>query len=258
MKRILIAGFIFCLTCQSLTATASVLPDNTYTRKPYIGAGAGAMLYRVGGNNYLGTGEGWPDDAYINNGASNEPYGFIAAGYSWQREENWFPSYSLGLRYMYASATTMSGYITQYSLPEFQNYNFSYDVQLLSLSAIAKADLYRWHNLMPYILVGAGIANYSTSNYSEQALSNVTPRVSPGFGGNSGNNFTYQFGIGIDYAIQENLLINLEYDYMNYGTVQTGKGVNYATLTGTNYDNESLKNNLTATALFLGLTYSIG
>jgi len=59
------------------------------------------MFYRVSGDNFLGTGEGWPDDHYTREAISDQPFGFVAAGYSWQRQNNWLPSYSLGVRCMY-------------------------------------------------------------------------------------------------------------------------------------------------------------
>ncbi len=255
MKRIFATAFVICVSCQSLAAIPPSSLATSSSKKFYLGIGAGDMFYRVSGDNYLGTGTGWPNDHYSNNGISSQPYGFLAAGYTWQRPENWLPNYSLGLRYTYVSAASVSGSIDQYSLPAFNNYHYSYDLQIVSLLAIFKADLYRWHHIMPYVLLGAGVADCSTSDYSEQALINVTPRVNPGFENNSSNNFAYQLGVGIDYAIQENLLVNIEYSYLNDGTIHTGNGTNYVTATGTNYDNESLKNKITATTLLLGLTY---
>lgn len=247
MKWIITASCLL-YSCSSLVLASP---------KMYVGAGAGNMFYNTNGNNYLSTGASWPDDQYITTSASNQPYGFIAAGYAWQRDEDWLPEYDVGLRYMYVADTTLSGYINQYSLPGFRNYNFSYDVQILNLMAVLKTDIYRWQRWRPYIIVGAGIASYGTSNYSESALSGVTPRVSPAFSVDSGNNFAYQLGLGIDYAIWGQFSVGLECDYFNFGTVSTGKGTNYATLTDTNYDNEALKNPLWATTLLLSVTYHI-
>lgn len=255
MKRIFIAGFMLWFSFPSLAGTASFFPITAETPKFYFGVGLGKMFYNLSEDNRIGTGSGWPDDYYGTHSISNELYGFLAAGYEWERQETWFPNYSLGLRYMYASSALISGYIEQYSLPEFQNYRFSYNVQILNLLGVFKVDLYRFHNFMPYILLGAGVASYYASDYKEYALSTVTPRVSPGFGSHSGNNFAYELGVGIDYALRENLTMNIEYDYMNNGTVKTGNGADYSTLTGTNYDNESLENKITASTLFVGLTY---
>ncbi len=254
MKRIFAAGFFICMSCQSFAAASFTLPSKNF----YLGVGAGGMFYKTSGNNYLNTGPGWPNDYYSTNGVSSQPYGLLAAGYTWQRKKTWLPNYSLGLRYMFASNASISGNINQYSLPAFKNYHYSYDVQTLTVLAILKADIYRWNNLMPYIMAGAGVVNYSTPNYSEQALVGVTPRVSPAFGGVGGNNFAYQLAVGLDYALRQNVLVNIEYDYNNYGTIRTGKGANYVTATGANFDNESLKNKLSATSLFLGVSFYVG
>ncbi|MHB1221777.1 MAG: outer membrane protein [Gammaproteobacteria bacterium] len=257
MKRIFAASAILFLSGSSLAA-ASISSSTMQPKGFYLGGGVGDTFNKISGSSYLDTGAGWPDDHYANQSISDEFYGFLVAGYTWQRSENWLPSYSVGLRYMYVPSAEISGYVDQYSLPDFRNYNYSYDVQLLNILAILKVDLYRWQHFMPYVLVGAGVTTFTTTDYSEQALDDVTPRVSPGFGDGSGNNFAYQAGIGIDYEVNQNLVLNLEYDYINYGWVNTGKGANYSTLTDTNYDNESIKSKLSATTLFLGMTYYIG
>jgi opacity protein-like surface antigen len=255
MKRILTLCCLFTLSTQLWAARTYFPIETADPPNLYVGAGVGESFYRVQGNNSLGTGAGWPDDKYVSDGISNEPYGFIAAGYTWMLSDAWLPSYSLGLRYMYVAPATISGHIDQFSLPGFTNYNYSYDVQLLNLLAVFKLDLYRWYDTMPYIMLGAGVTNVSTSDYTETATSGVTPRVSPNFGSNSANNFAYQVGVGIDYVMRNNLWLNFEVNYIDYGTIYTGKGANYSTLTGTNYDNESLKNTIAATTVFVGLTY---
>ena len=255
MKRILLACLLSCVFNSGWAVTQSKSTLYPSGKKFYINAGLGDMFTRVEGDNYLGTGTGWPDDHYSVNGSSDQPYGFVGAGYTWDRASTWLPSYSFGFRFMYVSAATISGSIDQYSLPGFRNYNYTYDTSLVNLLGIYKLDLVRWHSLMPYLTLGAGVANYTTTNYRESATANVTPRVSPGFADGSGYNFTYQFGAGIDFAVRKDISINAEFNYADYGTIYTGKGANYATRTGTNYDNESLRNRLAATSVFLGLTY---
>lgn len=254
MKRILVSCLILCICSHSMAAKYQRSAPSS-DKRLYYSAGIGDMFFRKSGENNLGTGPGWPDDHYSGNGISDVPYGFLEAGYQWQRASNWLPAYNLGVRVALVSAASASGYIDQYSLPGFRNYTYSYDVALMNFMGIFKADLYRWRQLMPYIAVGAGFSNYFTSDYTERATAGVTPRVSPGFGSDTGINFAYQFGVGLDFAVKDNLTINVEANYANYGTVYTGKGANYATMTGTNYDNECLKNKLAATSVFLGLTY---
>jgi len=221
----------------------------------YLSVGAGDLFNRVEGDNFLATGPGWPDDHYNSNGITDQPYFAVGIGYTWSRSTDWLPYYSLGLKLMYASSATVSGTIDQYSLPQFRNYNFNYDIALLNIMGTVKVDLYRWKNLMPYLTAGIGGANYSTSQYKEAAVGGVTPRVSPGFGAGSGTNFSYTAGVGLDWAALPNLWVNLEYNYMDVGTVSTDKGANYTTLTGMNYSNDALKNKMSSTSVFLGLTY---
>lgn len=255
MKRILVSCLILCICSHSMAAKHHKRTTPPSGKRLYYSAGIGDMFFRKSGENYLGTGPGWPDDHYSGNGISDVPYGFIEAGYQWQRASNWLPAYSLGARIAMVTASTASGYIDQYSLPGFRNYTYFYDVALMNFMGILKADLYRWRNLMPYIAVGAGLSNYFTSNYTERATVGVTPRVSPGFSDSNGANFAYQLGVGVDFAVKDNITINVEANYANYGTVYTGKGANYGSKTGLNYDNEFLKNKLAATSVFLGMTY---
>lgn len=255
MKRILASCLLLCVSCHTVAAKHHQRTASQAGKRIYYAAGIGDSFYRKSGENMLGTGAGWPDDHYSGNGISDVPYGFLEVGYQWQRASHWLPAYNLGARIQMVSASTASGYIDQYSLPGFRNYNYSYDVALMNFMGILKADLYRWRKLMPYVAVGAGFSNFFTSNYTERATSGVTPRVSPGFADNTSANFAYQFGVGFDFEVKDNITLNFEANYANYGTVNTGKGANYATLTGTNYDNESLKNKLTATSVFLGMTY---
>ena len=258
MKRILIICFLLSLISPSWADASTLRSKHASSGKFYLGAGAGELFVHGANDNYIGSGMGWPNDRYSVNSASDEAYFFLSAGYTWKRPNDWLPYYSLGLRYMYVPQTTVKGTVNQYSLPTFKNYNYQYNVKLQNVLGTLQLDVYRWQNFMPYLLVGAGVANYQTSGYSEQALSNVTPRVSPGFSNNSGNNFAYLLGLGIDYILRENIRINLEYNYGDYGTVKTGNGANTPTLTGMNYSNASLKNKITSNTVLLGVTFYIG
>jgi opacity protein-like surface antigen len=252
MKWIIAVCCILCLSSQLQAVTPSLINPGKF----YISAGAGELFNNVSGNNSLNSGAGWPNDYYTTQSISNEPFIFIEGGYAWLRPQDTLPGYSVGLRYLLSSKNNISGTIDQYSLPQFRNYNYSYNVVLTNLMAIFKADLIRYQRIMPYVLAGAGAGIYTTSNYTEQAQANVTPRVNPNFASNSSTNFSYQFGAGLDIAIMQNLSVNVEYNYINYGTIQTGPGVNYATDTGTNYDTDSLKNKISTNSVLLGLTYS--
>lgn len=232
--------------------------SDPWTNSVYFNLGVGDRFYRVSGDNKVGTGDGWPPDHYGTTTINDQPYFSLIAGYTWSRPDVWLPYYSLGVQMAYTSTTTISGYIDQYSLPAFRNYNFDYEVSMLNIMGTAKVDIYRWQQLMPYLTAGLGIANYATSNYNETALSGVTPRVSPGFGNGSGNNFSYSVGLGLDYILLNNIWFNAEYNYTNFGVVSTENGANYANATGSNFDNQKLKNTVSSTSIFLGMTFYLG
>lgn len=254
MKRIL-ASCVILGFCTQAFAAATPSTNTAFSKRSYLGFAVGDMFTRVEGDDFLGTGPGWPADHYSPTSISDAPFIVASTGYTWEQPSTWLPNYSLGLRAMYMQSATVSGYIDQYSLPGFRNYYYSYDIQMLNFLGIAKVDLVRWHGIMPYLTAGAGIANYFTSDYIERATPNVTARVSPNFGGGGGTNFTYLLGGGFDFAVRDDIWINVEFNYANYGTISTDKGANYTTLTGTNYDNETLSNKIAATTVFLGLTF---
>lgn len=254
MKRILTACLLFCAQEQSW---ANQHAADTNNPRVYLGAAAGVIFPSIRTNNSVGTGAGWPNDNYVSRSIENNTSFLFDAGYLWSRSAYWFPYYSLGLRYQYISPMTTKGYIDQYSLAGFRNYNYKYDIQFLNVLATLKADIFRWKNVMPYVLAAAGVSNFNTSNYQESATPNVTPRVSPGFGSYSGTNFLYNLGLGLDYVFSDDLWFNLEYNYSDYRRIQTGNGANTSTLTGTNYSNEFIKNDLKASALFFGVTYYV-
>jgi opacity protein-like surface antigen len=259
MKRIFTLCLFLCCASDAW-ADGSIFPTTPASaKKTYFSVGTGILYPTIGHNNSIPTGAGWPNDFYGRKAtASNEPYLLLATGYAWERPTTWLPVYSLGLRYTYAAPSTASGYINQYSEPNFRNYNYSYHIQQQTILGVVKADLIRWNNILPYLMLGAGWSINNVSDYEEQAVPNVTPRVSPGFGGKYNTNFTYTAGIGIDYALLNNVWINLEYNYSHIGTIKTGTGANTTSLTDSNYSGQLLKNNLTTNALLLGVTYFIG
>lgn len=254
MKRIFALSLMLCLSYQcTIYAFAGF-----HKHKRYMSVGGGYTFYSARGVNHLSTGAGWPDDLYTVNGISNQAFGAFEMGYAFARPKKWLPRFSLGVNVRYVPNTSITGKVDQYSLPQFENYTYSYDVNLLSFLLVLKADLYRFHDFLPYLLFGGGLTNYSASNYTEQATVGVTPRVNPAFNGGSGNNLTYELGIGVEYILLKNLSFSLDYDYLNFGTIDSGVGANYNTLTGTNYDNQLLKHNLSAGSLLFAVNYYIG
>lgn len=221
----------------------------------FVGGGAGAIFPKTGDNNYISSGPGWPNDKYSNGSVNTAALFSVDAGYQWAHANDWLPFYSVAANYIYAFPAKAKGTVDQYSLPQFQNYNYQYKVQSQQFLAVLKADLYRWCQLMPFLSVGAGFSLNNASNYAEQAVPGVTPRVSPGFKGQTNTYFSYMLGAGLDYIVLNNLWISLQYQYSDQGYAQTGAGSKTPMLTDINYDTDHLKNKLTASAVLLNVTY---
>jgi opacity protein-like surface antigen len=152
--------------------------------------------------------------------------------------------------YQYFFAPNLSGEVTQYSLPDFTNYTYSWKVASSLVSAHAKLNGPIYHRFSPYVSGGLGVV-YSKSQYSETALGDVTPRISPNYG-SIGAQFAYVLGAGIDYALRpQQLILSAGYQYSNLGTFNSGYGtgrwLNERLNLGANQSN----------AFILGLTYFI-
>lgn len=221
----------------------------------FAGIGGGATFLNVKRYDYISGGTGWPNDRMHNNNVEPAPLFMVDGGYQWARNNTWFPFYSLALNYTYALASKVSGLVQQYSLPEFTNYEYQYKIKTQTFLAQIKTDLYRWPHLMPFLLAGAGMSLNNASHYTEQARQNVTPRVSPGFRGQTNTAFSYAFGAGLDFIIQKNIWASLMYQYSHLGQAKTGYGVNSSTLTDTNYDTDQLTTPVRSNAVILSVTY---
>jgi hypothetical protein len=221
----------------------------------YLNVGAGRTQPLTDSNNFVGTGTGWPDDYYTANDTHGSFMATIGAGYIWNRYNDWFPALSLGAQFTYTTQSKISGMIQQYSLPEFENYTYDYQFRRRTLLGIGKADIYRIGNFLPYVTGGLGVSFNTTSNYSEQPLSNVTPRISPSYRSVTHDYISYMAGLGVDFVICNYLWLSVEYNYGNFGFAKTGNGVSTPSMTGFDYSNQNLKNKLTANNFLFSATY---
>ncbi len=258
MQRQTLASSLVCFLLSLFWTSALWAFDiecDVYGLGWYFNAGVGRTQPNVDSSNYVGTGPGWPNDHYKGDDIHGAPMLVVGTGYTWGRYYDWFPDLSLGAQFTYTGQAKISGTINQYSLAQFENYSYNYKFRRMTLLAVGKADIYNLANFMPYLTAGLGVSFNKTSNYEEQPLSHVTPRISPGFGSATNNYFSYMVGVGVDYALCDNLWLSLEYNYGNFGYAQTGDGANTFTLTGFNYSNQQLKNKLTANNFLFSVTY---
>ncbi len=223
----------------------------------YLSAGAGRSLYRMDTDNYITACNFLPPDFYYKNQIHDGSFVNLTGGWAWTRYDDMFPAFMLGLNYTYAFQGKVSGYIDQYNLSSFQNYVYSYDFSRQTLMAVFKANIFRGHGLSPYLTVGTGASFNKASSYKEQPLANVTARVSPGYDTGHHTSWAWMAGAGVDYAICDDIWVGLEYNYGDFGTVETGNGQGTPTVTGVNYSDQHLKNSLKANSFLINFTYLI-
>lgn len=245
MKRLFLSSILFCLS-NSLWAYFS--PHGNW----YANGNVGVTFSRVDDHNFLNSGPGWPRDLYRNNSIDSVALIGIGGGYTWATSGNWVPFYSLGASYTYVFPANVTGEVLQYSLPQFTNYNYQYKIQRQTFLAVAKADIYCWRRLMPFIILGAGWSINNISNYDENSTPNVTPRVDPSFKGKTNSYLSYTIGAGLDFIVRNDLWMSLEYNYGYFGHARTGPGVN---IPGADYSNTNLKTKLSSNTIMLGVTF---
>lgn len=148
----------------------------------------------------------------------------VYGGYSAQYKRKWLPNYSLAFRYRYMTPTDVGRYVTQFSLPQFQNYTYSWKTQSNIFTIQGKTNPMQFGAFSPYVGVGLGFAANSTKTYAEQAITPVTPRISPSFGSRANNNFTYNLSAGIDYAMGLSWIVSLGYEFQDLGSIESDYG----------------------------------
>lgn len=173
----------------------------------------------------------------------------VNAGYQWQNERQWFSGYALGLRYQHFYMKSIKGTVTQYALPQFLNYNYTWDLGSDLIALASKIDITRYGSFTPFIDLGLGLALNHTGTFSEMAVAGVTPRISPRFGGQRQRNFAYNLGLGLAFDLLPQCSLSLVYDYQALGGLRSTKGE--STWSGEHLDLGSYKANM----LSLGLTY---
>lgn len=150
----------------------------------------------------------------------------VGGGYRWERDSQWLPAYSLGLRYKHIFLKDFGNTITQYSKPEFTNYNYDWNIYSDVLLASTKLNLFQYSLASPYVGGGLGVAFNRASSYQETALPGITPRVSPAFTNHTSSQFAYNLGAGVDFRLTRQFILSLSYEYQDLGKISSGRGMN--------------------------------
>ncbi len=195
----------------------------------YLTIGGGEQFPNSSSTLTVNNGSGFPSpyDVDIYSGSSRNNSGIFAlsGGRVWQRNSFYIPSYSLGVMWQHLFRNNLNGQITQYSDPEFLNYDYQLNTTSNVVLAYSKINIFSYKKFLPYFNIGLGGTFNRTNGYNEEALEFVTARVSPQFQDNSSNQFAYLLGAGFDVLATPNLSISAGYNYLNIGNLATGYGV---------------------------------
>lgn len=144
-----------------------------------------------------------------------------------QRVATHFPllqSYTISGRIQHINAENVGGTIMQYSLPEFLNYNYHWNIETTTVTADTKLNIVQLASFSPYVNGGLGIAFNKANSYTETAFPGVTPRISPSYSNRTFDEFTYHIGGGLDFALTPHWLLSAGYEFTSLGDVKSGRG----------------------------------
>ncbi|KTD10792.1 hypothetical protein Lgra_1758 [Legionella gratiana] len=230
----------------SITALLLVCPHTSFAKNAgHVQNSSMQSVFNAPKNWFisLGAGAQFPDlqtPMQVNNGSEfSTPYNYdqysisknngaviaASAGRRWQNDNVWFPSYSLSIFWQYFFKTQLEGQITQYSLPQFTNYDYKLDFTSNLLLISGKMNLCKHGIFSPYINGGIGSSFNKVSNYHETALTNVTPRINPGFRNANTSEFAYNIGAGVDVHFLPQFILSVGYIYQDLGPYSSGNGV---------------------------------
>lgn len=173
----------------------------------------------------------------------------VQGGYQWIWGCAWFPGISLALRYQHFFTNSVQGYIDQYGLILFRNYQYSFDISADLISIYSKLDIFYVDKFFFFVDAGLGAASTRAGNFSEVPLTNVTPRVSPAWQNRNQTNFSYTVGAGMDFFLTPKITLTAGYDFQNLGRMHLGNGV--GTWSGTELGIHNYKANV----IYGGVTY---
>lgn len=162
-------------------------------------------------------------DQYTTSNSSSTTFGY-RVGYHWSRSKTWLPEVYAGFGYRHIANNDLGGYIYQYSLPQFKNYQYQWEVKNDVLSLFTKLTVKRMGHFLPYISASLGRSWNQAHHFDESPLLNVTPRVNPDFANAHFQTFAYSLGLGVDIPVKSNMLLSCGYEYFNLGSMHSENG----------------------------------
>ena len=128
----------------------------------------------------------------------------------------------LGLAVATTSNANLSGNIWDDALPQFNNFNYAYNVQHTHIAVKGKLIQDMGHACKPYVSGSLGVGfNQARHFTSIPTLFEATP--TPNFQSNTTTALTYTVGIGVQRAINQHWQAGMGYEFADWGQSQLAR-----------------------------------
>lgn len=134
-----------------------------------------------------------------------------------------------GLTLGFVDDNRMSGIVQEFSLPDFDNFNYQYDVHSMTAMATLKMSLLAYDKWRPYLDGGIGIASNKAYHYQETPRIEGAVPMSP-YSDHRSYNLAYSLGMGLMYHINSDLSIGPGYQFAHLGSAKLGVSASQQTL----------------------------
>lgn len=134
-----------------------------------------------------------------------------------------------GLTLGFVDDNQMSGIVQEFALPEFDNFNYQYDILSMTAMATLKINFLANDRWQPYVDGGIGIASNDAYNYQETPRVEGAVPMSP-YGEYRSNNLAYSLGLGLMYHVNSALSLGLGYQFSDLGSAKLGVSASQQTI----------------------------
>lgn len=194
----------------------------------YINGLVGSQFSGISSSTTVNNGSGFPapynQDIYSAQSPDASVLLGIGLGRYFELDHAWIKKAAIGIQYQYFFANNITGSITQFSMPEFNNYQYTWPLATNIIVASGKLNFKEFKQFSPYFSLGLGGVLHQSDGYNETAYPDVTPRISPDFSSSSNAQFAYLIGAGVDYPIGKQFIMSVGYQYSGLGNAQSGPG----------------------------------
>lgn len=122
----------------------------------------------------------------------------------------------LGLTLAATNDATLSGNIWDDADPQFNNYQYHYEMQHTHLAVKAKLLTDRYDSLLPWVSVSMGVAFNRAHHFnSRPTIFEAVP--TPDFKPNMSTAFTYTLGFGIQRKLNDHWQVGIGYEFADWG-----------------------------------------